>query len=102
MTVIHAEEINGLGIQAIIEKAKAVIGDGRPIFPSISTVSIRAWHPAPARLKWRSDVTRGTGTDRGFKGINLIGGAWSKSRRNMTRTTIRRMSAHKSSSKSSA
>ncbi len=34
MTVIHAEEVTGLGMPAIIEKAKAIVGDGRPTFPS--------------------------------------------------------------------
>ena len=38
MTVIHAEEIDAMGIAAIIEKAKKVVGDG----PTYLSFDIRA------------------------------------------------------------
>ncbi|MBX4902571.1 agmatinase [Rhizobium bangladeshense] len=75
MTVIHAEEISAMGIPAIIEKAKAVIGDG----PTYLSFDIDSLDPSFAP---------GTGTPeiggfstrealeliRGFKGVNLVGG----------------------------
>lgn len=75
MTVIHAEDIDRIGIPAIIEKAKAVIGDG----PTYLSFDIDSLDPS---------IAPGTGTPeigglssrealeliRGFKGINLVGG----------------------------
>lgn len=39
MTVIHAEEVTGLGVPAIVEKAKAVLGDG-PVYVSFDVDSL--------------------------------------------------------------
>jgi agmatinase len=75
MTVIHAEEITGLGMAAVIERARAVVGDG----PTYITFDIDSLDPAFAP---------GTGTPetgglttrealellRGLKGLNIVGG----------------------------
>ncbi len=75
MTVIHAEEIDRLGIDAVIEAARKVVGDG----PTYLTFDIDSLDPAFAP---------GTGTPeigglstrealailRGLKGVNLVGG----------------------------
>lgn len=75
MTVIHAEEVTGLGIPAIIEKAKKIIGDG----PTYLSFDVDSLDPS---------IAPGTGTPevgglssrevleliRGLKGINLVGG----------------------------
>lgn len=75
MTVIHAEEVTGLGMPAIIEKAKKIIGDG----PTYLSFDVDSLDPS---------VAPGTGTPevgglssrevleliRGLKGMNLIGG----------------------------
>ena len=39
MTVIHAEDVTGMGIPAIIEKAKAIVGDG-PTYLSFDIDSV--------------------------------------------------------------
>jgi arginase family enzyme len=73
--VIHAEEITGLGMAAVIERARAVVGDG----PTYITFDIDSLDPAFAP---------GTGTPetgglttrealellRGLKGLNIVGG----------------------------
>ncbi len=51
MTVIHAEEFHRIGVEETIRRARAVLGDGRLMFPSISTVSILPMPPAPARRR---------------------------------------------------
>eukprot|EP01132_Coremiostelium_polycephalum_P020294 gene20294-24112_t len=62
MTVIHAEEVTGLGMPAIIEKARKIVGDG------------------PTYLSFDIDSVGGLTTRevleliRGLKGINLVGG----------------------------
>jgi agmatinase len=75
MTVIHAEDIDRLGIGAIVETARRVVGDG----PTYLTFDIDSLDPAFAP---------GTGTPEigglstreaqailhGLKGINLVGG----------------------------
>jgi agmatinase len=75
MTVIHAEEIEAIGIAGVIERARQVVGDG----PTYLTFDIDSLDPAFAP---------GTGTPeigglstreaqailRGLKGINLVGG----------------------------
>ena len=75
MTVIHAEEVPGIGMQALIEKARSVVGDG----PTYLSFDIDSIDPGFAP---------GTGTPevgglmprevlellRGLKGINFIGG----------------------------
>ncbi len=52
MTMIHADEIDRMGIDAVIAKARAVIGTGRPMSASTSTRSTRLTRPAPARRRW--------------------------------------------------
>jgi guanidinopropionase len=75
MTVIHAEEVPGIGMQALIEKARSVIGDG----PTYLSFDIDSVDPGFAP---------GTGTPevgglpprevlellRGLNGINFVGG----------------------------
>lgn len=75
MTVIHAEEVPGIGMQALIEKARSVVGDG----PTYLSFDIDSIDPGFAP---------GTGTPevgglmprevlellRGLKGINFVGG----------------------------
>ena len=62
MTVIHAEEIAGLGIDAVIERARQVVGDG-PTYVSFDIDSLdpgfRARH-RHARGR-RADHARGAG-----------------------------------------
>ena len=75
MTVIHAEEVPRIGMQALIEKARSVVGDG----PTYLSFDIDSVDPGFAP---------GTGTPevgglmprevlellRGLKGINFVGG----------------------------
>lgn len=75
MTVIHAEELDGLGIARVIDRARAVVGEG----PAWLSFDIDALDPAFAP---------GTGTPeagglttrealallRGLAGLNLVGG----------------------------
>ena len=75
MTVIHAEEVDAMGIEAVIARARAVVGDE----PCYVTFDVDAIDPA---------FTPGTGTPevggltpreaqrllRGLAGINVVGG----------------------------
>jgi agmatinase len=75
MTVIHAEEIDALGLSAVIAKARSVVGDG----PTYVTFDIDSIDPA---------LAPGTGTPevggllprealaivRGLAGIDIVGG----------------------------
>ncbi|WP_064681899.1 agmatinase [Rhizobium bangladeshense] len=75
MTVIHAEEISAMGIPAIIEKAKAVIGDG----PTYLSFDIDSLDPSFAPGTGTPEIGGFTTREaleliRGFKGVNLIGG----------------------------
>ena len=75
MTVIHAEEIRHMGISAIIEKAKEVVGDG----PTYLSFDIDSLDPAFAPGTGTPEVGGLTTREalellRGFKGINLVGG----------------------------
>ncbi|MBP2550415.1 agmatinase [Neorhizobium galegae] len=74
MTVIHAEEVTGLGIPAIIDKAKAIIGDG----PTYLSFDIDSLDPAFAPGTGTPEVGGLTTREvleliRGLKGINLVG-----------------------------
>jgi guanidinopropionase len=74
MTVIHAEEVTGLGIPAIIEKAKAIIGDG----PTYLSFDIDSLDPSFAPGTGTPEVGGLTTREvleliRGLKGINLVG-----------------------------
>lgn len=75
MTVIHAEEINGLGIPAIIEKARKIVGDG----PTYLSFDIDSLDPAFAPGTGTPEVGGLTTREalellRGLKGLNLVGG----------------------------
>ena len=75
MTVIHAEEIDALGIPAIVEKAKAIIGDG----PTYLSFDIDSLDPSFAPGTGTPEVGGLTTREalelvRGFKGVNIVGG----------------------------
>lgn len=75
MTVIHAEEISGIGIPAIIEKAKKIVGDG----PTYLSFDIDSLDPAFAPGTGTPEIGGLTTREvleilRGFKGLNLVGG----------------------------
>lgn len=75
MTVVHAEEVGGLGIPAIIEKARAIVGDG----PTYLSFDIDSLDPSFAPGTGTPEVGGLTTREvlelvRGLKGINLVGG----------------------------
>ena len=75
MTVIHAEEVTGMGIPAIIEKARSIVGDG----PTYLSFDIDSLDPAFAPGTGTPEVGGLTTREvleilRGLKGVNLVGG----------------------------
>ena len=75
MTVIHAEEIDAMGIEAVIAKALAVIGDG----PTYVSFDVDGVDPAYTPGKGTPEVGGLTPREalailRGMKGMNIIGG----------------------------
>ena len=75
MTVIHAEEIDAIGMPAIIEKAKKIVGDG----PTYLSFDIDSLDPSFAPGTGTPEVGGLTTREalellRGLKGINLVGG----------------------------
>ena len=75
MTVIHAEEVPGLGIPAIVEKARAVVGDG----PTYLSFDIDSLDPAFAPGTGTPEVGGLTTREvlellRGLKGLDIVGG----------------------------
>ena len=75
MTVIHAEEIPAMGIEAVIEKALAIVGDG----PTYLSFDIDSLDPAFAPGTGTPEVGGLTTREvleilRGLKGVNLVGG----------------------------
>ncbi|MEZ2130292.1 MULTISPECIES: agmatinase [unclassified Sinorhizobium] len=75
MTVIHAEDLPGMGIAAVIEKAKAVVGNG----PTYLSFDIDSLDPSFAPGTGTPEVGGLTTREvleliRGLKGINLVGG----------------------------
>jgi guanidinopropionase len=75
MTVIHAEEISGMGIPAVMERAKQIVGDG----PTYLSFDIDSLDPAFAPGTGTPEVGGLTTREvleiiRGFKGVNLVGG----------------------------
>ncbi len=75
MTVIHAEEVTGLGMPAIIEKARAIIGDG----PTYLSFDIDSLDPSIAPGTGTPEVGGLTSREvleliRGLKGMNIVGG----------------------------
>jgi agmatinase len=75
MTVVHAEEVSGLGIPAVIERAKKIVGDG----PTYLSFDIDSLDPAFAPGTGTPEVGGLTTREvleilRGLKGINFVGG----------------------------
>ena len=75
MTVIHAEEVPGIGIEALIEKARAVVGDG----PTYLSFDIDSVDPGFAPGTGTPEVGGLTPREvlellRGLKGIDFVGG----------------------------
>ena len=75
MTVIHAEEIDRVGIEAVITTARKVVGDG----PTYVTFDIDSLDPAFAPGTGTPEVGGLTPREaqailRGLKGINVVGG----------------------------
>ena len=75
MTVIHAEEVTGMGMPAIIEKARQVVGDG----PTYLSFDIDSLDPSFAPGTGTPEIGGLTTREvldliRGLKRINLVGG----------------------------
>jgi agmatinase len=75
MTVIHAEEVSGMGIPAIIEKAKKIVGDG----PTYLSFDVDSLDPSFAPGTGTPEIGGLTTREvlellRGLKGVNLVGG----------------------------
>jgi agmatinase len=75
MTVIHAEEVSGMGIPAVIDKARRIVGDG----PTYLSFDIDSLDPAFAPGTGTPEVGGLTTREvleilRGLKGLNLVGG----------------------------
>jgi guanidinopropionase len=75
MTVIHAEEVPAMGIQAVIAKALAIVGDG----PTYLSFDIDSLDPAFAPGTGTPEVGGLTTREalellRGLKGLNIVGG----------------------------
>lgn len=75
MTVIHAEEVDAMGIPAVIEKARAVIGDG----PLYVTFDVDGLDPAYAPGTGTPEVGGLTPREalailRGLAGLDIVGG----------------------------
>jgi agmatinase len=75
MTVIHAEEVPGIGMQALIEKARSVIGDD----PTYLSFDIDSVDPGFAPGTGTPEVGGLTPREvleflRGLNGINFVGG----------------------------
>jgi guanidinopropionase len=75
MTVIHAEEVPGIGMQALIERARAVVGDG----PTYLSFDIDSVDPGFAPGTGTPEVGGLTPREvlellRGMKGIDFVGG----------------------------
>ena len=75
MTVIHADEIEGLGIEALVARAREVVGDD----PTYLTFDIDSLDPAFAPGTGTPEIGGLTTREaqailRGLKGVNLVGG----------------------------
>ena len=75
MTVLHAEDVARLGIPAIIEKARAVVGDG----PTYVTFDVDSLDPAFAPGTGTPEVGGLTPREalellRGLAGLDIVGG----------------------------
>jgi arginase family enzyme len=72
---VHSEEVTGLGIPAIVEKARQIVGDG----PTYVTFDIDSVDPAFAPGTGTPEVGGLTTREvlellRGLKGLNIVGG----------------------------
>lgn len=75
MTVIHVEEVTGLGIANIVQRARAVIGDG----PTYLSFDIDSLDPSFAPGTGTPEIGGLTTREvleitRGLKGMNIVGG----------------------------
>jgi agmatinase len=75
MTVIHAEEVDDLGIRAVIAKAREVVGDG----PTYLSFDVDALDPAFAPGTGTPEVggltsAQALGILRGLSGVQVVGG----------------------------
>ncbi|MDQ0303367.1 agmatinase [Ancylobacter polymorphus] len=75
MTVIHAEEVDDLGIRAVIAKAREVVGDG----PTYISFDVDALDPAFAPGTGTPEVggltsAQALGILRGLSGVQVVGG----------------------------
>lgn len=75
MTVVHAEEVSSLGIPAIVERARKIVGDG----PTYVSFDIDSLDPAFAPGTGTPEVGGLTTREvlqilRGLKGLNIVGG----------------------------
>ncbi|NKN35860.1 agmatinase [Agrobacterium sp. a22-2] len=75
MTVIHAEDLGRMGLDAIIEKARAVVGDG----PTYLSFDIDSLDPAFAPGTGTPEIGGLTSRQaldilHGLKGVNFVGG----------------------------
>jgi guanidinopropionase len=75
MTVIHAEEIEGMGLDAVIAKAREIVGDG-PTYLSFDVDSLDpAFAPGTGTPEIGGLSTReAQALVRGLKGLNIVGG----------------------------
>lgn len=75
MTVIHAEEVFKLGIPAIIQRAKSIVGDG-PIYISFDVDSLDPSFAPGTGTPEIGGLTTRQALDllQGLKGLNVIGG----------------------------
>lgn len=75
MTVIHAEEVDEMGLRAVIERARAIVGDG----PTYVSFDVDALDPAFAPGTGTPEVGGLTSAQalailRGLKGLDIVGG----------------------------
>jgi agmatinase len=75
MTVVHAEEVTGMGMKAIIEKARKIVGDG----PTYISFDVDALDPSFAPGTGTPEIGGLTTREvqellRGLKGLNIVGG----------------------------
>ncbi len=75
MTVVHAEEVTGMGVPAIIARARTIVGDG----PTYISFDIDSLDPSFAPGTGTPEIGGLTTREvlellRGLKGLNIVGG----------------------------
>jgi agmatinase len=75
MTVVHAEDVTGMGVPAIIEKARKIVGDG----PTYISFDVDSLDPSFAPGTGTPEIGGLTTREvlellRGLKGLNIVGG----------------------------